>query len=338
MLFRSRDHYLDVELDLSEVLFIATANVAETIPGPLLDRMEVVGFDGYTTDEKVAIARGYLWPRQLERNGLGEAEVEIDDDVLRTIVTEYTREAGVRGLERELGKVLRKTATRIASGEADGAVTIDADEVRKALGRQRHFQEAAERTALPGVATGLSVTGAGGDVLFIETTSMDGKDDFVLTGQLGDVMKESARIALSYVRGHADALGIDHAALEGREFHVHVPAGAIPKDGPSAGITITTALTSLLTGRPVKHTVGMTGEVTLQGRVLPIGGLKQKVLAAHAAGLTDVVIPERNRGDLEDVPEEVREEMRFHPVLSIDEVLELALEPSSTLSEAEVSG
>jgi len=325
-----RDHYLDVELDLSEVLFIATANVAETIPGPLLDRMEVVGFDGYTTDEKVAIARGYLWPRQLERNGLEAAEVEIGDDVLRTIVTEYTREAGVRGLERELGKLLRKTATRIASGEADGAVTIDADEVRKALGRQRHFQEAAERTALPGVATGLSVTGAGGDVLFIETTSMDqmkGGDDFVLTGQLGDVMKESARIALSYVRGHADALGIDHAALEGREFHVHVPAGAIPKDGPSAGITITTALTSLLSGRPVKHTVGMTGEVTLQGRVLPIGGLKQKVLAAHAAGLTDVVIPERNRGDLEDVPEEVRDEMRFHPVFTVDEVLEIALEP-----------
>jgi ATP-dependent Lon protease len=322
-----RDHYLDVELDLSEVLFIATANVAETIPGPLLDRMEVVGFDGYTTDEKVAIARGYLWPRQLERNGLEAGEVEIGDDVLRTIVTEYTREAGVRGLERELGKVLRKTATRIAGGEADGAVTIDADGVRKALGRQRHFQEAAERTALPGVATGLSVTGAGGDVLFIETTSMDGKDDFVLTGQLGDVMKESARIALSYVRGHADALGIDRAALEGREFHVHVPAGAIPKDGPSAGITITTALTSRLTGRPVKHTVGMTGEVTLQGRVLPIGGLKQKVLAAHAAGLTDGVIPERNRGDLEDVPEEVREEMRFHPVFTVDEVLEIALEP-----------
>jgi ATP-dependent Lon protease len=322
-----RDHYLDVELDLSEVLFIATANVAETIPGPLLDRMEVVGFDGYTTEEKVAIARGYLWPRQLERNGLEAGEVEIADEVLRTVVTEYTREAGVRGLERELGKLLRKTATRIASGEADGPVTIGEDEVRKALGRQRHFQEAAERTALPGVATGLSVTGAGGDVLFIETTSMDGKDDFVLTGQLGDVMKESARIALSYVRGHADALGIDRSRLEEREFHVHVPAGAIPKDGPSAGITITTALTSLLTGRPVKHTVGMTGEVTLQGRVLPIGGLKQKVLAAHAAGLTDVIIPERNRGDLEDVPEEVREEMRFHPVFTVDEVVEIALEP-----------
>ena len=324
-----RDHYLDVELDLSEVLFIATANVAETIPGPLLDRMEVVGFDGYTTEEKVAIARGYLWPRQLERNGLEAGEVEIADEVLRTVVTEYTREAGVRGLERELGKLLRKTATRIASGEADGPVTIGEDEVRKALGRQRHFQEAAERTALPGVATGLSVTGAGGDVLFIETTSMDGKDDFVLTGQLGDVMKESARIALSYVRGHADALGIDRCRLEEREFHVHVPAGAIPKDGPSAGITITTALTSLLTGRPVKHTVGMTGEVTLQGRVLPIGGLKQKVLAAHAAGLTDVIIPERNRGDLEDVPAEIRDEMRFHPVFTVDEVIELALEPEA---------
>jgi ATP-dependent Lon protease len=335
-----RDHYLDVELDLSQVLFIATANVAETIPGPLLDRMEVVGFDGYTTDEKVAIARGYLWPRQLERNGLEPGEVEIGDEVLETVVTEYTREAGVRGLERELGKVLRKTATEIASrgeGDAGAPVRIDEDGVRKALGRQRHFQEAAERTALPGVATGLSVTGAGGDVLFIETTSMPlgqfggeyGGPGFVLTGQLGDVMKESARIALSYVRGHADSLGIDRNALEGREFHVHVPAGAIPKDGPSAGITITTALTSLLTGRPVKHTVGMTGEVTLQGRVLPIGGLKQKVLAAHAAGLTDVVIPERNRGDLDDVPEEVREAMRFHPVFTVDEVIELALEPEA---------
>jgi len=328
-----RDHYLDVELDLSEVLFIATANVAETIPGPLLDRMEVVRFDGYTTEEKVAIARGYLWPRQLERNGLEAGEVEIADDVLRAIITEYTREAGVRGLERELGKLLRKAATRIASGEdRDAPLTVDAEEMRRALGRQRHFQEAAERTALPGVATGLSVTGAGGDVLFIETTAMErmkGGNDFVLTGQLGDVMKESARIALSYVRGHSDQLGIDHDALEGREFHVHVPAGAIPKDGPSAGITIMTALTSLLTGRPVKHTVGMTGEVTLQGRVLPIGGLKQKVLAAHAAGLTDVVIPERNRGDLEDVPDEVREAMTFHPVFTVDEVLEVALEPDA---------
>jgi ATP-dependent Lon protease len=325
-----RDHYLDVELDLSEVLFIATANMAETIPGPLLDRMEIVRFDGYTTDEKVAIARGYLWPRQVERNGLREDEVEIGDDVLQGIVTDYTREAGVRGLERELGKLLRKTATRIASGDAEVPVILDPDTVRDALGRQRFFQEAAERTAVPGVATGLSVTGTGGDVLFVEATSMPGKEGFVLTGQLGDVMKESARIALSYVRGHADELGLDGDAFAEREFHIHVPAGAIPKDGPSAGITMTTALVSLLSGRPVKHTVGMTGEVTLQGRVLPIGGLKQKVLAAHAAGLTDVVLPERNRADLEDVPEEVREAMSFHPVLSIDEVVELALEPAAT--------
>ena len=280
-----RDHYLDVELDLSEVLFIATANVAETIPGPLLDRMEVVRFDGYTTDEKVAIARGYLWPRQIERNGLRDDEVEISDVLVETIVTEYTREAGVRGLERELGKLLRKTATRIASEQAAAPITIDPEGIRDALGKQRFYQEAAERTAVPGVATGLSVTGAGGDVLFIETTSMPGKEGFVLTGQLGDVMKESARIALSYVRGHAEQLGLGDDEFADREFHIHVPAGAIPKDGPSAGITMTTALVSLLTGRPVKHTVGMTGEVTLQGRVLPIGGLKQKVLAAYAAGL-----------------------------------------------------
>jgi ATP-dependent Lon protease len=326
-----RDHYLDVEVDLSDVLFIATANIAETIPAPLLDRMEVVRFDGYTTDEKTAIARGYLWPRQLKRNALNEEEVTIADELIETIVSEYTREAGVRNLERELGKILRKTATAIASGEAESPVELDLEAVRSALGRQRHFQEAAERTAVPGVATGLSVTGAGGDVLFIEATSMRGKHDFVLTGQLGDVMKESARIALSYVHGHAEELGIDDDAFSEREFHLHVPAGAIPKDGPSAGITMTTALASLLSGRPVRHTVGMTGEITLQGRVLPIGGLKQKVLAAHAAGLTDVIIPERNRGDLDDVPDDVREAMRFHPVMTIAEVLELALEPETVV-------
>ncbi len=297
-----RDHYLDVELDLSGVLFIATANVADTIPGPLLDRMEVIRFDGYTTSEKVAIARGYLWPRQLERNGLRPEEVEISDELLKTVATEYTREAGVRQLERELGTLLRKTATKIASGEAEAPVTIDLDAIRDALGRQRHFQESAIRTAVPGVATGLAVTGAGGDVLFVEATAMQGKPGLTLTGQLGDVMKESAQIALSYVRGHADELEIDPSVFEERSFHVHVPAGAIPKDGPSAGVTMVTALTSLLSGRPVRHTVGMTGEVTLQGRVLPIGGVKQKVLAAHAAGLTDVVLPERNRGDLDDVP------------------------------------
>jgi ATP-dependent Lon protease len=322
-----RDHYLDVELDLSQVVFIATANVAETIPAPLLDRMEIIRFDGYTTEEKVAIATGYLWPRQRERNGLRDDEVSIDDATLRQVVTEYTREAGVRNLERELGTLLRKTATGLASGQAEAPVQIGEAELRDALGRQRFFQEAAERTAVPGVATGLSVTGAGGDVLFIEATSMKGKESLVLTGQLGDVMKESARIALSYVRGHSDGLGIDEDAFDEREFHVHVPAGAIPKDGPSAGITMTTALASLLSGRPVRHTVGMTGEVTLQGRVLPIGGVKQKVLAAHAAGLTDVILPERNRGDLDDVPEDVREQMTFHPVMTIGEVLELALEP-----------
>ena len=323
-----RDHYLDVELDLSGVLFIATANVADTIPGPLLDRMEVIRFDGYTTSEKVAIARGYLWPRQLERNGLRDDEVEISDEMLLLVTTEYTREAGVRQLERDLGTVLRKTATKIAANQASAPITIDADSVRDALGRQRHFQESAIRTAVPGVATGLAVTGAGGDVLFVEATAMQGKPGLTLTGQLGDVMKESAQIALSYVRGHGETLGIDPHAFEERSFHVHVPAGAIPKDGPSAGVTMVTALASLLSGRPVRHTVGMTGEVTLQGRVLPIGGVKQKVLAAHAAGLTDVILPERNRGDLDDVPSEVREAMTFHFAMSIDEVLGVALEPA----------
>ena len=321
-----RDHYLDVELDLSEVVFIATGNVAETIPGPLLDRMEIIRFDGYTTDEKVAIARGYLWPRQCERNGLRDEEVAITDVVLETVISDYTREAGVRQLERELGKLLRKTATRIASAKVETPVELGVEEAQDALGRQRFYREAAERTAVPGVATGLAVTGTGGDVLFVEATSSRG-DKLVLTGQLGDVMKESAQIALSSLRSRAAELGIDEDAFE-RTFHVHVPAGAIPKDGPSAGITMATALASLLSGRPVRHTVGMTGEVTLQGRVLPIGGLKQKVLAAHAAGLTDVILPERNRRDLEDVPAHVRDELTFHPVMSLDEVLELALEPA----------
>jgi ATP-dependent Lon protease len=354
-----RDHYLDVELDLSQVMFLATANVADTIPGPLLDRMEVISFDGYTSEEKLAIAKGYLWPRQRDRNGLRENEVEISDDVLRTIISDYTREAGVRSLERNLGTVLRKTATRIASShvstvideapsggpqttEATPAsatpVKIDLETVRDALGRQKFFQESAARTATPGVATGLAVTGAGGDVLFVEATAMksggSSGNSLVLTGQLGDVMKESARIALSYVRGHAEELGIDEHAFENQEFHVHVPAGAIPKDGPSAGVTMVTALASLLSGRPVKHTVGMTGEVTLQGRVLPIGGFKQKALAAHAAGLTDVILPERNRGDLDDIPEEVREQMTFHPVMTVQEVLDRALEPARDVAHA----
>jgi ATP-dependent Lon protease len=322
-----RDHYLDVEVDLSEVFFIATANITETIPGPLLDRMEVIRFDGYTTDEKVAIANGYLWPRQRERAGLREDEVTVRDDAIETVVSEYTREAGVRQLERELGSILRKTATAIATGRSEPPVEIDIAAVRDALGRQKFFREAAERTAVPGVATGLAVNVTGGDVLFVEATSVPGGEKLVLTGQLGDVMKESAQIALSAVRSYEEELGLDDDAFEQRSFHLHVPAGAIPKDGPSAGITMATALASLLTGRPVKHTVGMTGELTLQGRVLPIGGVKQKVLAAHAAGLTDVIVPERNRADLEDVPAHVREEMAFHPVMSLAEVLDLALEP-----------
>ena len=321
-----RDHYLDVELDLSQVFFVATANALENIPGPLLDRMELIPFDGYTVMEKSAIARDYVWPRQRERNGLREDEVTITDAALHLVIDEYTREAGVRNLERELGKILRKTATRVIAGDATPTVVVDEPTVRGALGRQRFFHEAAERTAVPGVATGLAVTGAGGDVLFVEVSSHKGSGEVILTGQLGDVMKESAQIALSYVRSHAEHLGIREDVFDTRAFHIHVPAGAIPKDGPSAGVTMATALASLLTGRPVRHTVGMTGEITLQGRVLPIGGLKQKVLAAHAAGLTDVVLPERNRGDLDDVPGDVRDQLTFHPVMSLDEVFDVALE------------
>ena len=322
---RFRDHYLDVDLDLSEVLFIPTGNVTETIPGPLLDRMEVIRLDGYTEDEKVQIARHHLLTRQMERNGLSAGEAEITDGALRAIVADYTREAGVRNLERELGKALRKVATNIATGDVQPPVRIDAADVRNYLGRQRFFFEAAERTSVPGVATGLAVTGTGGDVLFIEASVMEGEPGLTLTGQLGDVMKESAEIALSYVRSHANELGIEPETLRKR-FHLHVPAGAVPKDGPSAGVTMTTALASLLTGRIVKPTVGMTGEITLQGRVLPIGGVKQKVLAAHRAGLKKVVLPKRNEGDLEDVPEQVRQEMTFHAAESIDEVLAWALE------------
>jgi ATP-dependent Lon protease len=322
-----RDHYLEVDLDLSEVLFLATANVAETIPGPLLDRMEVVRLDGYTEEEKVAIAREHLLARQLERNGLHHDEVAVTDAALRAIVVDHTREAGVRTLERELGRLLRKAVTRLSAGDAVAPLTIDADGVREYLGRPKFFSEAADRTGVPGVATGLAVTGAGGDVLFVEAIAMDGEPGLGITGQLGDVMKESAEIALSYVRAHADELEIPPGRLA-RRFHLHVPAGAVPKDGPSAGVTMTTALVSLLTGRPVRSDVGMTGEVTLQGRVLPIGGVKQKVLAAHRAGLRDVVLPERNAADLEDVPATVREALRFHLAGDVRDVLAVALEPA----------
>jgi ATP-dependent Lon protease len=324
-----RDHYLDVDLDLSEVLFVATGNVAETIPGPLLDRMEVLRLDGYTEDEKVAIARHHLMPRQIERNGLRADEVAVDDDALREVVASYTREAGVRNLERELGKIFRKVATKLAANDATAPVAVGREDVQGYLGRARFsFEELAERTSVPGVATGLAVTGTGGDVLFIEATREQEGEGLTLTGQLGDVMKESAQIALSFVRSHATELGIPPERLTGR-FHVHVPAGAVPKDGPSAGVTMTTALVSLLTGETVRPSVGMTGEVTLQGRVLPIGGVKQKVLAAHRAGLTEVVLPRRNEGDLDDVPEQVREEMRFHLADDVRDVLRLALETES---------
>jgi ATP-dependent Lon protease len=321
-----RDHYLEVDLDLSDVLFLATANMLETIPGPLLDRMEVIRLDGYTHDEKVAIARDHLFARQQARNGLRDGEVEVTDTALGEIVDGYTREAGVRNLERELGKLLRKAATEVAQG-AETPIVVDIADVPRYLKRRRFHDEAADRTSVPGVATGLAVTGAGGDVLFVEATSMPGEPGMTVTGQLGDVMKESAQIALSYVRSRADRLGIDQAALDGKRFHVHFPAGAVPKDGPSAGITMTTALVSLLRGKPVRSTVAMTGEVTLSGRVLPIGGVKQKVLAAHRAGLREVVLPQRNEPDLDDVPEAVRAEMTFHPVDDVAKVLDLALEP-----------
>jgi ATP-dependent Lon protease len=315
-------------------MFLATANVIDTIPGPLLDRMEVIRLDGYTEEEKVAIARHHLVARQRDRAALGEEDVTVTDDALRTVVGDYTREAGVRSLERELGRLLRKVASRIAADPSVTPVAVDADDVREWLGRPKFFFESADRTAVPGVATGLAVTGTGGDVLYVEASVMDGVEGLTLTGQLGDVMKESAEIALSYVRSHADSLGIDPAAFAGKRFHLHVPAGAIPKDGPSAGVTMTTALVSLLRDVPVRPVVGMTGEVTLQGRVLPIGGVRQKVLAAHRAGLTTVVLPVRNGPDLEDVPEAVRDEMTFHLAGDIGEVLAAALADGATVGDS----
>jgi ATP-dependent Lon protease len=303
--------------------------VADTIPGPLLDRMEFIRLDGYTEDEKVFIAQRYLLPRQLRRAGLRTDEVAVQDDAVRATISGYTREAGVRGLERELGKLSRKIAAKVATGALQPPVAVTPEVLREWLGRPKVDDAVPERTNVPGIATGLAVTGMGGDVLFIETTAFpltqDGEPTLTLTGQLGDVMKESAHIALSYVRSHTDLLGVDPAALAKR-VHVHVPAGAVPKDGPSAGITMTTALVSLLTGRVVKPTVGMTGEITLQGKVLPIGGVKQKVLAAHRAGLTEVVLPKRNGPDLDDVPEKVREQMTFHLADTYADVLAVAFD------------
>ena len=308
-----RDHYLELDLDLSDVVFIATANLLDTVPAPLLDRMDVVRLDGYTDDEKVFIARRYLLPRQLGRAGLEPNELDVDDATIVAIIRNYTREAGVRSLERELGQLARKAAARIAAG--DDVPAVEPGALRDWLGRPKLVDDVPDRTELPGVATGLAVTGAGGDVLFIETTAFptgpDAEPGLTLTGQLGDVMKESAQIALNFVRSHASELGVDPESMR-RRFHVHVPAGAVPKDGPSAGITMTTALVSLLRDQAVKPTVGMTGEITLQGAVLPIGGVKQKVLAAHRAGLTEVVLPKRNAGDLDDIPDQVRDAMTFH--------------------------
>lgn len=329
-----RDHYLDVDFDLSQIMFIATANTLETIPAPLRDRMELIQLDGYTEYEKIEIAKGYLVPRQIKANGLHPEEIEFTEAGLRQIIRDYTREAGVRNLEREIGRVARKVATKVAgqeepaaNGKESAKAVIGPEEVREFLGKPKFHFEAAMRTEKPGVATGLAVTPVGGDVLFIEAACMPGKDRLTLTGQLGDVMKESAQIALSYVRAHADQFGVDPAKFDNADIHLHVPAGAVPKDGPSAGITMTTALVSLLTGRPVEAEVGMTGEISLQGQVLPIGGVKQKVLAAHRAGLKKVVLPQRNEADLDDVPEDVRQEMAFHLAENIEQVLEYALCP-----------
>ncbi|MFF7447214.1 MULTISPECIES: endopeptidase La [unclassified Streptomyces] len=339
-----RDHYLEVELDLSDVVFLATANVLEAIPEALLDRMELVRLDGYTEDEKVVIARDHLLPRQLERAGLDKDEVTLDESALRKLAGEYTREAGVRTLERSIARLLRKVAAQHELGERELPFTVTDEELRGLIGRPHHVPESAQdpaerRTAVPGVATGLAVTGAGGDVLFVEASLADpetGAAGLTLTGQLGDVMKESAQIALSFLRSHGAELELPVGDLKDRGVHIHFPAGAVPKDGPSAGITMTTALASLLSGRLVRTDVAMTGEVSLTGRVLPIGGVKQKLLAAHRAGVTTVVIPKRNEPDLDDVPAEVLDKLDVHAVTDVRQVLELALSPATSEAAPEV--
>ena len=327
-----RDNYLDVPFDLSQVMFITTANLLDTVPGPLRDRMEVLELSGYTDDEKLHIAQGYLIPRQIRENGLRESEISFTDEAILTIIREYTREAGVRNLERQIGAVCRKVATRVAEGNAK-PVEVESDQVQEYLGKRRFFFEAAERTEMPGVATGMAVTATGGDILFVEATKMPGQKGLTITGQLGDVMKESAQAALSYIRSQADNLGFDEDFFSASDIHIHVPAGAVPKDGPSAGITIATALASLLIGRPVRDDVSMTGEITLRGQVLPVGGIKEKILAAHRAGLRAVIIPRRNEKDLDDLPPDVREEMEVMLADRVDEVLDAALRDGRPIGE-----
>jgi ATP-dependent Lon protease len=332
-----RDHYLDVPFDLSQVFFITTANWIETIPQPLLDRMEVIFLSSYTEEEKVKIAEGYLVPRQIRENGLRPGEVHFDESALRKIVREYTHEAGVRSLERQVGAVCRKVATRVAEkGAGPGPITVTEDNLSDYLGRPKHLPEVGDRVEIPGVATGLAVTSVGGDIMFFEATRMPGNKGFTVTGQLGDVMRESAQAALSWVRSKAKEYGVDESVFAQSDIHLHIPAGATPKDGPSAGVTIATALVSMLTGRPVRKDVGMTGEITLRGQVLPIGGLKEKVLAANRAGLTTVILPARNKGDIEDVPQAAREKMHFILAETVDDAVNAALLPAIQSPEAEV--
>src|SRR5262249_9960648 len=321
-----QDHYLDVPFDLSRVMFVTTANVLDTIPTPLRDRMEVIELAGYTEEEKLEIARRHVIPKQLRENGLTPENLRFEDEGVLQIIRHYTREAGLRNLEREIGRVCRKVARAITEGKTDPVVCTTA-KVREFLGPEKFFAEVTERTELPGVAVGLAWTANGGDILFIESTRMAGKKSLTLTGHLGEVMKESAQAALSYIRSRAETLGITPDFYENSDIHIHVPAGAVPKDGPSAGVTITTALASLLTGRHVRSNVAMTGEITLRGRVLPVGGIKEKVLAARRAGIETVLLPHRNAKDLDDVPEEVRRSLRIVFVENMDELLEQALEP-----------
>jgi ATP-dependent Lon protease len=325
-----RDHYLDLPFDLSRVLFICTANQLETIPPALLDRMEVIRLSGYTEDEKLGIAKRYLVPKQLEAHGLETEQISFSDKALRFLIREFTREAGVRNLDREIAAVCRKAAAEIASGKRK-RVRVDERRIRSWLGRPRFAGEARKRTSDPGVATGLAVTPVGGDVLFIEATAMPGEGRLTVTGQLGDVMRESAQAALSWIRSHARDLGLEADWFEGKDVHIHVPAGAVPKDGPSAGIAMATALASLALGRPVSEDVAMTGEITLTGQVLPIGGVREKILAAQRAGMTTVVLPKENEPDLEDLPREVRKSMTFVPVDTVDEVLEAAFPGAKVL-------